>query len=404
MSSPSANTVAVPTDVGITPRGPIPLSKLPDVGTTIFTTMSALALTHGAINLSQGFPDFDGPPELLERVNYYLTHGFNQYPPMMGVAPLRHAIAAKVEDLYALKCDPDKEITVTAGATEALFCAITSVVHSSDEVIVFDPAYDSYDPVIRLQGGVPVHIPLTGSSFGVDWQRVKEAITERTRLIIINTPHNPTGSVWSEDDIQQLRELVSDTKIYLIGDEVYEHMVFDQREHTSLCRYDDLYARSFVISSFGKTYHVTGWKVGYCVAPELLTTEFRRIHQYVTFTVNTPIQHGLADFLQAQPEHHLQLPDFYRAKRDLFCDLLAPSKFKIKPSAGTYFQLLDYSEVSDEPDYKLAERWTEELGIASIPISVFYQDAENCEHKALRFCFAKDDATLTQAAEILCKL
>jgi methionine aminotransferase len=404
MSSPSANTVAAPTDVGITSRGPVPLSKLPDVGTTIFTTMSALAQTHGAINLSQGFPDFDGPPELLERVNYYLTHGFNQYPPMMGVAPLRHAIAAKVKDLYALKCDPDKEITVTAGATEALFCAIASVVHSSDEVIVFDPAYDSYDPVIRLQGGVPVHIPLTGSSFAVDWQRVKEAITERTRLIIINTPHNPTGSVLSEDDIHQLRELVSDTNIYLIGDEVYEHMVFDQREHTGLCRYDDLYARSFVISSFGKTYHVTGWKVGYCVAPELLTTEFRRIHQYVTFTVNTPIQHGLADFLQAQPEHHLQLPDFYQAKRDLFCDLLATSKFKIKPSAGTYFQLLDYSEVSDEPDYKLAERWTEELGIASIPISVFYQDAENYEHKTLRFCFAKDDATLRQAAEILCKL
>jgi methionine aminotransferase len=366
--------------------------------------MSALAQKHGAINLSQGFPDFDGPGELLALVNYYLTHGFNQYPPMMGVAPLRQAIAEKVEDLYALKCDPDKEITVTAGATEALFCAIASVVHTGDEVIVFDPAYDSYDPVIRLQGAVAVHIPLTGPSFGVDWQRVKDAINERTRLIIINTPHNPTGSVWAEDDIQQLRELVSDTNIYLIGDEVYEHMVFDQQGHTSLCRYDDLYARSFVISSFGKTYHVTGWKVGYCVAPEQLTTEFRRLHQYVTFTVNTPVQHGLADFLQAQPEHHLQLPDFYQAKRDLFCELLAPSQFKIRPAAGTYFQLLDYSQITDEPDQVLAERWTKELGIASIPISVFYQDAEHCQHKALRFCFAKDDATLRQAAEILCKL
>ena len=399
MSSTSVNAAVGPSAVA-----PSPVSKLPDVGTTIFTSMSALAQKHGAINLSQGFPDFDGPPELLERVNYYLTHGFNQYPPMMGVASLRQAIAENVEDLYALKCDPDKEITVTAGATEALFCAIASVVHAGDEVIVFDPAYDSYDPVIRLQGAVAVHIPLTGPAFGVDWQRVEDAINERTRLIIINTPHNPTGSVWSEDDIQQLRELVSDTNIYLIGDEVYEHMVFDQQEHTSLCRYDDLYARSFVISSFGKTYHVTGWKVGYCVAPEQLTTEFRRLHQYVTFTVNTPVQHGLADFLQAQPEHHLQLPDFYQAKRDLFCNLLASSKFKIRPSSGTYFQLLDYSEITDEPDDVLAERWTKELGIASIPISVFYQDAEHCQHNALRFCFAKDDATLRQAAEILCKL
>ena len=399
MSSTSVNAAVGPSAVA-----PSPVSKLPDVGTTIFTSMSALAQKHGAINLSQGFPDFDGPGELLARVNYYLTHGFNQYPPMMGVASLRQAIAEKVEDLYALKCDPDKEITVTAGATEALFCAIASVAHAGDEVIVFDPAYDSYDPVIRLQGGVAVHIPLIGPAFGVDWQRVEDAINERTRLIIINTPHNPTGSVWSEDDIQQLRELVSDTNIYLIGDEVYEHMVFDQQEHTSLCRYDDLYARSFVISSFGKTYHVTGWKVGYCVAPEQLTKELRRLHQYVTFTVNTPVQHGLADFLQAQPEHHLQLPDFYQAKRDLFCNLLASSKFKIRPSSGTYFQLLDYSEITDEPDDVLAERWTKELGIASIPISVFYQDAEHCQHNALRFCFAKDDATLRQAAEILCKL
>lgn len=379
-------------------------SKLPDVGTTIFTTMSAMAQRYGALNLSQGFPDFDGPGALLERVNYYLTHGYNQYPPMTGVAPLRENIAQKVSDLYGLECDSETEVTVTAGATEALFCAIASVVNAGDEVIVFDPAYDSYDAVIRLQGGVPIHIALTAPAFTVDWLRVRGAITSRTRLIIINTPHNPTGSVWTDEDIQELRDLVSDSNIYLIGDEVYEHMVFDQASHSSLCRYEDLYARSFVISSFGKTYHVTGWKVGYCVAPEPLTLEFRRIHQYVNFTVNTPVQYGLADFLQSSPEHHLQLANFYQAKRDLFCTLLAPSKFKITPAAGTYFQLLDYSDISDELDLSLAERWTKELGIASIPISVFYQDPSQCTHQALRFCFAKDDDTLKRAAEILCKL
>ena len=383
---------------------PAVTSKLPDVATTIFTTMSAMAQRYGALNLSQGFPDFDGPGALLERVNYYLTHGYNQYPPMTGVVPLRENIAQKVRDLYGLECDSEAEVTVTAGATQALFCAIASVVNAGDEVIVFDPAYDSYDPVIRLQGGVPIHIALTAPAFTVDWLRVREAITSRTRLIIINTPHNPTGSVWTDEDIQELRDLVSDSNIYLIGDEVYEHMVFDQASHTSLCRYEDLYARSFVISSFGKTYHVTGWKVGYCVAPEPLTLEFRRIHQYVNFTVNTPVQYGLADFLQSSPEHHLQLANFYQAKRDLFCTLLAPSKFKITPAAGTYFQLLDYSDISDELDLSLAERWTKELGIASIPISVFYQDPSQCTHQALRFCFAKDDDTLKRAAEILCKL
>jgi methionine aminotransferase len=366
--------------------------------------MSAMAQRYGALNLSQGFPDFDGPGALLERVNYYLTHGYNQYPPMTGVARLRENIAQKVSDLYGLECDSETEVTVTAGATEALFCAIASVVNAGDEVIVFDPAYDSYDAVIRLQGGVPIHIALTAPAFTVDWLRVRGAITSRTRLIIINTPHNPTGSVWTDEDIQELRDLVSDSNIYLIGDEVYEHMVFDQASHSSLCRYEDLYARSFVISSFGKTYHVTGWKVGYCVAPEPLTLEFRRIHQYVNFTVNTPVQYGLADFLQSSPEHHLQLANFYQAKRDLFCTLLAPSKFKITPAAGTYFQLLDYSDISDELDLSLAERWTKELGIASIPISVFYQDPSQCTHQALRFCFAKDDDTLKRAAEILCKL
>jgi methionine aminotransferase len=381
-----------------------PLSKLPDVGTTIFTVMSALAAEHGALNLSQGFPDFDGPPALLDRVEAHMRDGRNQYPPMAGVPPLRNAIADKVETLYGLKCDAATEITVTAGATQALFCAIAAVVHPGDEVIVLDPAYDSYDPVIRLQGGVAVHVPLSTPSFTIDWQRIADAITPRTRLLILNSPHNPTGMVMQDCDIQALSELCESHDIYLIGDEVYEHMVFDQAKHLSLCAYADLYARSFVISSFGKTYHVTGWKVGYCVAPPALTDEFRRIHQYVTFTVNTPMQLGIADFLQQHPEHHLALPAFYQRKRDLFCQLLEPSRFSVVPSQGTYFQLLGYSKITSEADDTLARRWTCEQNIASIPISVFYQKPQNCDYLALRFCFAKDDETLAQAAEILCRL
>ena len=381
-----------------------PLSKLPDVGTTIFTVMSALAAEQKALNLSQGFPDFDGPPALLDRVEAHMRDGRNQYPPMAGVESLRQAIAEKVENLYGLKCRADDEVTVTAGATEALFCAIAAVVHPGDEVIVLDPAYDSYDPVIRLQGGVAVHVPLSTPSFSIDWQRIADAITPRTRLLILNSPHNPTGMVMQDHDIEALSELCSEHDLYLIGDEVYEHMVFDQGKHLSLCAYADLYARSFVISSFGKTYHVTGWKVGYCVAPPRLTLEFRRIHQYVTFTVNTPVQLGIADFLQQHPEHHRELPAFYQRKRDLFCQLLEPSRFFLVPSQGTYFQLLGYSQITAEADDALARRWTCEQGIASIPISVFYQNPQDCDHLALRFCFAKDDATLAQAAEILCRL
>ena len=381
-----------------------PLSKLPDVGTTIFTVMSALAAEQKALNLSQGFPDFDGPRELLDCVEAHMRDGRNQYPPMAGVAPLRQAIADKVEDLYGLKCSADEEVTVTAGATEALFCAIAAVVHAGDEVIVLDPAYDSYDPVIRLQGGVAVHVPLNAPSFNIDWQLIADAITPRTRLLILNSPHNPTGMVMQDHDIAALSELCAEHDIYLIGDEVYEHMVFDHGKHLSLCAYADLYARSFVISSFGKTYHVTGWKVGYCVAPPRLTLEFRRIHQYVTFTVNTPVQLGIADYLQQHPEHHRELPAFYQRKRDLFCQLLEPSRFSLVPSQGTYFQLLGYSQITAEADDLLARRWTCEQGIASIPISVFYQNPEHCDYSALRFCFAKDDATLAQAAEILCRL
>ncbi len=377
-------------------------SKLPNVGTTIFTLMSALAQQEGALNLSQGFPDFDGPAPLLERVQYYLTHGYNQYCPMQGVVALREAVASKVLDLYGCKVDAEREITVTSGATEALFCAISAVVRPGDEVIVFDPAYDSYEPVIELCGGTAIHVPLQAPAFDVDWNRVEQAITARTRLIITNTPHNPTGSVWSAADMVTLAQLVLDKPIYLLADEVYEHICFDGVPHESLCRYPDLFARSFVVSSFGKTYHTTGWKIGYCVAPAQLTSEFRKIHQFNTFTSNTPIQHALADFLSAHPEHHLQLPKFYEAKRDHFCSLLAESRFAFTKASGTYFQLVDYSAISNENDVQLAERLTREAKIAAIPISVFYQDPPAAHY--LRLCFAKDDATLAQGAEILCGL
>ena len=379
-------------------------SKLPDVETTIFTVMSALAQEHEAINLSQGFPDFDGPSFLLERVQYYLSHGFNQYPPMQGVQSLRHGIGAKVSAMYGCSVDPETEVTVTAGATEALFCAIAAVVSAGDEVIVFDPAYDSYDPVIRLQGAQAVHVPLQAPSYRPDWQRVQEAITARTRLIIINTPHNPTGSIWLEDDLKTLEKLAVQYGLFVLADEVYEHIIFDDEAHQSVCRFPDLFARSFAVSSFGKTYHVTGWKVGYCVAPAALSEEFRRIHQFVTFTVNTPVQLGLADFLEAHAEHHLNLPKFYQAKRDYFLSLLETSRFTFEPSCGTFFQLLNYEAISQQPDTDLAKRWTREIGVASIPVSVFYREPDPGRAQVLRFCFAKDDATLARAADILCSL
>jgi methionine aminotransferase len=377
-------------------------SKLPHVGTTIFTVMSKLAADHGAINLSQGFPDFDGPTALLERAVYHLTHGHNQYAPMPGVMALREQVARKVATLYGASVDPDAEVTITAGATEAIFCAITAVVRAGDEVIVFDPAYDSYEPAVTLAGGVTRHVPLVAPSFTPDWDRVRDALTKRTRLLIINTPHNPTGSIWREADVQALRELARDHDFFIVGDEVYEHIVFDGDRHESLLRYPDLYARSFVVSSFGKTYHATGWKTGYCVAPKELTVELRRIHQYVNFVANTPIQHALADYMAVAPEHATSLGAFYQKKRDLFVGLLESSRFGITPSCGTYFQLLDYGHVSNETDVELSRRLTIEAGVASIPVSVFYQHAP--ELRLLRFCFAKDDATLTRAAQILCRL
>ena len=387
---------------GLPPAGPV--SKLPEVGTTIFTVMSALASEEGALNLSQGFPDFDGPQGLIERVQHYLTHGYNQYPPMTGVTGLRAGIAAKVKDLYGLDVDPETEVTVTSGATEALFCAIAAVVHAGDEVIVFDPAYDSYEPAVQLQGGVTRHVPLKPPAYRVDWDRVAELVTRKTRLVIFNSPHNPSGTVWEREDLERLEALASRHGFYVLADEVYEHIIFDGRQHQSVCRYPGLFQRSFAVSSMGKTYHVTGWKIGYCVAPAKLSAEFRKVHQFVTFTSNTPVQHGLADFLQSHPEHHRQLGSFYQRKRDLFCELLRESRFSVVPSAGTYFQLLGYERVSNERDEDLAFRLTREAKIASIPVSIFYSDPGANDHKVLRFCFCKDDDTLRQGAGILREL
>jgi methionine aminotransferase len=378
------------------------ISKLPGVGTTIFTVMSQMAAETGAINLSQGFPDFAAPEALLERVVHYLRAGHNQYAPMAGVSELRHQIALKTGQLYGCPVDPDTEVTVTSGATEALFCAIEAFVHPGDEVIVFDPAYDSYDPAVTLAGGRAIHIPLTTSDFQIDWNRVADAINDRTRMIILNTPHNPTGSVIGREDMQTLADIVRNTGIVLVGDEVYEHMIFDGRRHESLLRHPILADRSLVVSSFGKTYHATGWKIGYCIAPAPLMTEFRRVHQFVQFCVATPLQYGLADYLATAPDHYLNLPAFYEKKRDQFCRLLETSRFRLTPSAGTYFQLLDYAELSTEPDVDFATYLTREHGVASIPVSVFYENPP--DQFLLRFCFAKDSATLEKAAAILCEI
>jgi methionine aminotransferase len=374
----------------------MPGSKLTGTGTTIFSVMSKLAHDHGAINLSQGFPDFDGPQALRDRVTWHLNHGHNQYAPLAGVHELREQIAAKVLDLYGCRIDPDMQVTVTPGATEAIFCAVSAVVHPGDEVIVFDPAYDTYDPCVTLNGGVTRHIPLPYPDFSIDWQRVGDIINERTRLIILNTPHNPSGSMWTAQDIQALRGLLDGRDILLISDEVYEHITFDDREHLSLLRYPDLAERTFVISSFGKTYHATGWRVGYCVAPDKLMAEFLRIHQFINFSTNTPMQYAIADFLRDSSHYHRELGRFYQKKRDLFCELLEPSGFSVVPSAGTYFQLADYSAISDMVDTEFANWMTREHKVAVIPVSVFYLQPP--DQRVIRFCFAKDDETLRDAA------
>ncbi len=373
-------------------------SRLPGVGTTIFTVMSRLAADVGAINLSQGFPDFDPDPELIEEIARQMRAGRNQYAPMPGAMPLREAIASMYETSYGRRYDPDAEITVTSGATEAIFSAISALVHAGDEVIVFEPCYDSYVPAITLNGGTPVFVPLRFPKYDIDWQAVRDAITPRTRLLLINTPHNPTGAVLSPDDIRELAAAVEDTNVVVLGDEVYQHIVFDGLRHESLARDEALAARSIVVGSFGKTYHATGWKVGYAVAPPALTAELRKVHQFVTFSTSTPVQHAIALFL-AQGRGLAGLSGFFQAKRDLFLRLMEGSRFVPLASHGSYFQLMDYSAISDEEDAAFALRLTREHGVASIPTSPFLY--EERAPRVLRFCFAKRDETLASAAERL---
>ncbi len=380
-------------------------SRLPQVGTTIFTVMSRLAAEHGAINLSQGFPDFAPEPALLDRVTQHMAAGANQYPPMAGAPSLREAIAAKVARLYAAIYDPESEVTVTAGATQAIYTAITACVRPGDEVIVFAPVYDSYVPGIELNGGRAVVAHLTYPEFRPDWDEVRALITPRTRMIIINSPHNPSGAVWSAGDMAMLESLVRDTDIVVVSDEVYEHVVFDDGNggrHESVTRYPGLRERSFVVSSFGKTYHVTGWKVAYCLAPHGLMVEFRKAHQFIVFTVHHPSQLALADFMGAHPEFADNLAAFYRAKRDFFRRQLDGSRFVLLPCAGTYFQLATYAAISDEPDTEFVRRLTIEHGVAAIPVSVFNPDGE--DRRVIRFCFAKNEATLAAAGERLRKI
>jgi methionine transaminase len=376
-------------------------SKLPDVGVTIFTVMSRLAHETGAINLSQGFPDFDVDTELRELVGRYMAEGNNQYAPMQGVLVLRERISEKTKELYGAEYDPDTEITVTSGATEALFSAITCVVKRGDEVILFEPAYDAYAPAVMLSGGIPVYVAMRHPDYHIDWDEVRDAITERTRLLILNSPHNPTGAVLGEEDMAALMEIVRDTDILIISDEVYEHIVFDGRRHESMARYPELAERSFVISSFGKTYHATGWKLGYCLAPEDLSAEFQKVHQFVTFASNTPVQMAYGSFMKKK-EAYLALPGFYQERRDLFLSLIKGSRFRPLPCRGTYFQMLSYETISGEGDIAFARRLTTEHGVAAIPPSVFY--AKGNDYKALRFCFAKRDETLIKAAERLCRI
>ena len=373
-------------------------SKLPDVGISIFSVMTRLANEHGAINLSQGFPDFDCDPALIEAVAAAMRAGHNQYAPMPGVLALREAIAAKVERCYGARVDAATDIQITSGATAGLYAALTAFVQSGDEVLLFEPCYDSYVPVIRLNGGTPVFASLRYPDYRVDWDEVKRALSPRTKAILVNTPHNPTGVTWTADDMRTLATLVDGTDIVVIADEVYEHVIFDGRRHESVLRYPDLRQRACVISSFGKTFHTTGWKVGYCVAPAPLLAEVQRVHQFMTFTVHGPSQHAFAAFVQRDPEAS-QLPAFYQQKRDLFLQLIDGSRFKPLRCEGTYFQLLDYSAIASDRDRDMAMRLIEEHGVASIPCSAFlYKDTGG---PVLRFCFAKKDETLRAAAERL---
>ncbi|RLD51039.1 MAG: methionine aminotransferase [Bacteroidetes bacterium] len=376
-------------------------SKLPKQETSIFAVMSGLANECGAINLSQGFPDFPVSGKLIELVNKYMKKGFNQYAPMPGVSELREQIALKVEATYGAKYDPQTEINITAGATQAIFTVISAMIRDEDEVIVFEPAYDSYVPAIKLNGGLVKYAELKTPDYRIDWQEVKKLITSRTKMIIINSPHNPTGSVLSADDLNILDKLTRNTDIIVLSDEVYEHLIFDNIRHESVCYYPELASRSFVIGSFGKTFHATGWKTGFVLAPELLMNEFRKAHQFVVFAGNTPMQHALAEFLKDE-NNYIHLNEFYQKKRDYFVNLIKGSRFKVIPAFGTYFQLLDYSGISDEPELDFAIRLTKEKNLASVPISSFYHN--KIDNKVLRLCFAKKEETLDAAAEILNKI
>ncbi|MDZ4338012.1 MAG: pyridoxal phosphate-dependent aminotransferase [Pseudomonas sp.] len=380
------------------------ISKLPNVGTTIFTRMSQLAMEAGALNLSQGFPDFDGPQALRDAVGRHIAAGHNQYAPMTGLPALREQVAAKIVRSYGRMVSADSEVTIVPGATQGIFCAIQALIQPGDEVIVFDPSYDSYEPSVELAGGRCVHVPLALPDFAIDWQRLQDALSDRTRLIILNSPHNPSGALISRAELDQLAALIRERDIYLISDEVYEHLVFDGVQHASVLAHDELYQRAFVVSSFGKTYHVTGWKTGYVVAPPALSAELRKVHQYVSFCGVTPLQWALADYMAEHPEHVEELPAFYQAKRDLFCDLLAGSRFTFTRAAGTYFQLVDYSAIrNDLDDVAMAEWLTREHGVAAIPVSVFYQTPPK-DLRLVRFCFAKREETLRQAADKLCAI
>lgn len=373
-------------------------SKLPGQGTTIFTVMSALANKSGAVNLSQGFPDFPVDPHLNELINKAVKDGHNQYAPMSGLTSLKEGIAASVFKIYGKQINPEDEITITSGATEALFAAVSSVVNRGDEVIIFDPSYDSYVPAVLLNGGIPVRIPLIFPDYNIDWDEFKRKITEKTRLIIINSPNNPTGSVFNEKDILNLKEIIHRKNIFIVSDEVYEHIIFDGRKHFSFLLDEELYERSFIISSFGKTFHITGWKVGYCTSPASLTNEFRKIHQFLTFSTSTPSQAALSEYIKDINRIN-SLKTFYENKRNYFLKLISETRFKPLDCCGTYFQLLDYSAITDISDYEFALLLTEKFKVASIPVSVFYEN--KTDNKVLRFCFAKENATLERAVEYL---
>lgn len=376
-------------------------SKLPQTGTSIFAVMSAMAAEYNAVNLSQGFPDFPISKELISLVNNYMKKGFNQYAPMPGVPSLREGISNMFFEKYKAKYDKDSEITITAGATQALFAAISAFVRKDDEVIIFEPAYDSYAPAVQLNGGIVKYISLNFPDFSIDWTAVKQRVTNRTRMIIINSPQNPTGSVLKESDLKELERLTKGTEIIVMSDEVYEHLIFNGIAHQSVCRFPELASRSLLIGSFGKTFHTTGWKVGFVLAPEKLTQEFRKVHQFNVFAVNTPIQYAIGEFIQDKKNYE-SLGNFYQEKRDFFINSIKGSRFKVLPCFGTYFQLLDYSQISEDKEMDFATRLCAENGLAAIPISSFYNRGN--DNKVLRFCFAKQESTLQKAADILCKI